>query len=442
MSRNQNNCRHPSFVKLSSKVYMCKECSVLSFNTSKNQKVILTNLCKPPIFNKKITENPLEIFQVIFDNTFYSSDDTEFSEVYKSYRSKLISFIKKMCISHRLSARTFYLAIALLDILCKKIEKNSSYLFEVFSSCCFILAMKFIEVDPPTPDYTNFRCLDNKNLINSRDLYKYEISLLKELGYNLNVVTAYDILGVLFQGGIVFENEIEDKPSEFIKNVYNYAKKIVDKAIENETISEKYNSVQIAFSAVYISRKIYGLNVKFRKYFKTIYGMNYSFYSSCVKDISCLDTRGKVFHNSETQISSKLDSKTKEDIIIIDEPQKQNSNHFYAKSFAKSITSTNGRKSIILPLLSSSQISTPIPTEPSRNISSLSTSISSLKKGMKFSGVQTTLTNKLRMSKFIVKKTYEPKSSTNLRGLISISDITQKTSSKGKKSSKFKLPKI
>ena len=81
MSRNQNNCRHPSFTKLSSKVYMCKECSVLSFNTSTNQKVILTNLCKPPIFNKKITENPLEIFQVIFDNTFYSSDDTEFSEV-------------------------------------------------------------------------------------------------------------------------------------------------------------------------------------------------------------------------------------------------------------------------------------------------------------------------------------------------------------------------
>lgn len=440
MSRNQNICRHPSFMKLSSKVYMCKECSVLSFNTSSNQKVLLTNLCKPPIFNKKITENPLEIFQVIFDNTFYSSDETEFSEVYKSYRLQLIKYIKKMCISHRLSAKSFYLSVALLDILCKKIEKNNTYLFEVFSSCCFILAMKFIETDPPTPDYTDFRCLDNKNLINSRDLYKYEVSLLKELGYNLNVVTAYDILGILFQGGIVFESEVEDKPQEFLRNVYNYAKKILDKAIENEIISERYNPVQIAFSAVYLSRKVYGLNLKFKKYFKIMYGMNYSFYSSCVKDISCLDTKGKVFHNSESKISSKLDQKTQEDIVIIEEPHKQSYN-YYSKSFAKSIIDNSSRSSIVLPLLSS-QASTPIPTEPSRNISSLSTSISSLKKSIKFSGVQTTLTHKLRMSKFITKKNYEPKSSTNLRGLINISDITQKTSSKGKNFFKFKLPKI
>ena len=130
--------------------------------------------------------------------------------------------------------------------------------------------MKFIELDPPTPNSKNFKGIEGKNAINSADLYKYEIIILKELHYHLDVVTAYDILGILFVCGIVCEDEISSKPNEFIRNVYNYTKKIVDKSIENDSISEKYNSIQIAFSAVYIARRLYGLNIQCRKHFKSI----------------------------------------------------------------------------------------------------------------------------------------------------------------------------
>ena len=163
------------------------------------------------------------------------------------------------------------------------------HLLEVYASCCFILAMKFIEIDPPTPNYKNFKGIEGKNAINSADLYKYEIIILKELHYHLDIVTAYDILGILFVCGIIYENEISSKPNEFIKNVYNYAKKIVDKSIESDIICEKYNSIQIAFSAVYISRRVYGLNNQCRKDFKVIYDIGFFYYSSCVRAISNLD---------------------------------------------------------------------------------------------------------------------------------------------------------
>ena len=91
-----------------------------------------------------------------------------------------------------------------------------------------------------------------------------------------------------------------------LRNVYNYTKKIVDKSIENDSISEKYNSIQIAFSAVYIARRLYGLNIQCRKHFKSIYEVGFSYYSSCVRAISNLDNpEGNNICNTE-QVSHRL----------------------------------------------------------------------------------------------------------------------------------------
>ena len=47
--------------------------------------------------------------------------------------------------------------------------------------------------------------------------------------------------------------------------------------------------IQIAFSAVYISRRLYGLNIQCRKHFKCIYEVGFSYYSSYVRAISNID---------------------------------------------------------------------------------------------------------------------------------------------------------
>ena len=196
--------------------------------------------------------------------------------------------------------------MALLDIVAQHITRNSSYLYEVYTTVCFILAMKYIEIDPPTPDYSEFKTLDGRNYIHSTDLYNYEVIILKELDYRLDVVTAYDVLGILFNCGFVYESETMNKPSEFLKTIYNYAKRVLDRAVENSNISEEYNAMQIAFREKYTARKTFGLNVKCRKDFKAIYGMNYSFYSSCVREIANIDNIRIQYNPTEANTTRKI----------------------------------------------------------------------------------------------------------------------------------------
>ena len=442
MSRNECNCRHASLQKIKNKIYICKECSVLAFNSSKNNNASYNYFIKPKIFNKKAEENPIEIFNAIYDKSILNKNEIQFSEIYRTYRPKLLSYIKKMCISYRLSTKAYYLSICYLDIASSKIQKCNPYLLDVYATCCFILAMKFIELDPPTPNYKNFKGIEGKNAINSADLYKYEIIILKELHYHLDVVTAYDILCILFVCGIVCEDEISSKPNEFIRNVYNYTKKIVDKSIENDSISEKYNSIQIAFSAIYIARRLYGLNIQCRKHFKSIYEVGFSYYSSCVRAISNLDNpEGNNICNTE-QVSHRLKKirVIEDEPIMIYEPEEK-VNHSYAKSMVK----PKQWKPLVLPFIESAKknnLYELMQTEPSRNKHGYSNSISSLKSLKEVDNISS-LTNKLKLNKFIsAKQNYEARSSTNLRGLIKLNELKKKDNIKHQHTSKFKLPKI
>ena len=421
MRNHHPTCSHSSFIKLTSKVSICKDCSVLSFSSSKNECLLFT---KPPIFNKKYEENPLKIFDTIY-NTIDTSEK-EFSELYRSYRPKLLSYIKKQCISYKLSTKTYYLSIIYLDILSQKINNNNIYLLEIYATCCFILAMKFIEIDPPCPDYTSFKGIEDKNTISSRDLFKYEIIIVKQLDYHLDIVTAYDVLGILFMCGIISEEEEEGKPKEFVRNVYNYSKKIVDRAIENDEISELYNSIQIAFSAVYIARRVYGLDIKYRKYLKYIFGVEFSYYAQSVRDISSLDHKTKASSNTEVSLSNKIKSiRTMRNTVFVDEPDEKVNQSY------KSPLLNNIWKPLVLPYIKANRKNNePLQTEPNRIIfHKPSNSSNEITHCLKQS-----LTNKLKLSKFITTKPRgEAKSSTNLRNVLREKDY---------KMSMFKLPKI
>ena len=421
MRNHHPTCSHSSFIKLTNKVSICKDCSVLSFSSSKNECLLFT---KPPIFNKKYEENPLKIFDTIY-NTIDTSEK-EFSELYRSYRPKLLSYIKKQCISYKLSTKTYYLSIIYLDILSQKINNNNIYLLEIYATCCFILAMKFIEIDPPCPDYTSFKGIEDKNTISSRDLFKYEIIIVKQLDYHLDIVTAYDVLGILFMCGIISEEEEEGKPKEFVRNVYNYAKKIVDRAIDSDEISEHYNSIQIAFSAVYIARRVYGLDINYRKYLKYIFGVEFSYYAQSVRDISSLDHKTKASSNTEVSLSNKIKSiKTMRNTVFVDEPDEKVNQSY------KSPLLNNIWKPLVLPYIKTNRKNNePLQTEPNRILfHKPSNSSNEITHCLKQS-----LTNKLKLSKFITTKPRgEARSSTNLRNVLREKDY---------KMSMFKLPKI
>lgn len=437
MSRNQNHCRHPNLLSLSDRVKVCLDCSVLSFNTSKTDHAKFSFFTKPQLFTQKVETVPLSHFHSLF-NQIYSdedSDEKEFSETYKSIRPKLIHHIKTLCISYRVSAKTLYLALALLDIVAQNITRNSSYLYEVYTTVCFILAMKYIEIDPPTPDYSEFKTLDGRNYIHSTDLYNYEVIILKELDYRLDVVTAYDVLGILFNCGFVYESETMNKPSEFLKTIYNYAKRVLDRAVENSNISEEYNAMQIAFSAIYTARKTFGLNVKCRKDFKAIYGMNYSFYSSCVREIANIDNSRTQYNPTEANTTRKIKKikllQTEENLHKEEKEEKHNkTSHSYANSTLTTEPSTS--KQILLPHLP--------PTKIAVHSFKSSKTILNLQGKILLDTTTSTLTAKLNQSKVNIKRTLVPRSSTNLRGFAAIketSGVPPLVSSR-----KYKLPKI
>ena len=441
MSRNQNHCRHPSLLSLSNRVKICLDCSVLSFNTSKTDQAKFSFFSKPQLFNQKVETDPLSHFHSLF-NQIYSDEDIDekdFPETYKSIRPKLIHHIKTLCISYRVSAKTLYLALALLDIVAQNITRNSIYLYEVYTTSCFILAMKYIEIDPPTPDYSDFKTIDGRNYINSKDLFNYEVIILKELDYRLDVVTAYDVLGILFHCGFVYENETVNKPTEFLKTIYNYAKRVLDRAVENSNISEEYNAMQIAFSAIYTARKTFGLNVKSRKDFKAIYGMNYSFYSSCVRDIANIDHSNIQYNPTEANTARKIKKikllQTEENLHKEEREEKHNmTSHLYANSTLATETSIS--KPILLP-----KVPHLPPTKISVRLFKSSKTIMNLKGKILLDTNTSTLTAKLNQSKVTnIKKSLVPRSSTNLRGFAALKETSGVPPLNSLR--KYKLPKI
>ena len=130
----------PSLESITDKIKICKKCSVLAFNSNSD----FYFFAKPSIFTQP-------------------------------------------------STRTFYLSLELIDTVCQNIVRSNTHIFEVYGTCCFLLAYKYIEVDPSSPDYSDFKCFDGMGYIPHKELANYEVII-----YRLDVVTAYDVLGVLF----------------------------------------------------------------------------------------------------------------------------------------------------------------------------------------------------------------------------------------------------
>lgn len=283
--KKQIQCPHANHRNLSHNVKMCVECGVFTLKLEDSmQKMTMT---KPNKYNNTIATNPLVIFKNITKPFIESNENTiQYSELYKQIRKQQIEYLKSLMLKYKATHQCFYLALAYMDKVLAAKKIASYYKCDVITIACFLLALKFNDHDPIIPNYSSFSSSNGKQIIQSYDIYKCEIKSLKILQHKLDLVTSYNLLEMILFGGIISTDEVYSKPDEFAKNVYMHSSKLLFKVMSNTVVTEYYNSVQIAFSVVYISRKIHGLNVYFRKKMMQIYDVHFSIYKECLKDIS------------------------------------------------------------------------------------------------------------------------------------------------------------
>ena len=163
--------------------------------------------------------------------------------------------------------------------------------------------------------------------------------------------------------------------------------------------------------------------------------MNYSFYSSCVREIANIDNSRIQYNPTDANTTRKIKKikllQTEENLHKEEREEKHNkTSHIYANSTLTTEPSTS--KQILLPHLP--------PTKIAVHSFKSSKTILNLKGKLLLDTTTSTLTAKLNQSKVNIKRTLVPRSSTNLRGFAAIketSGVPPLNSSR-----KYKLPKI
>lgn len=216
---------------------------------------------------------------------------TNISTFYCETRSSIITSLLKHSNVYDYSKSTFYLALAYLDKLLQNKHHLSPKTTELYVINALLLAAKFREVSIYEPNFSRFTCDNGEYQINEDEIQENEIDLLKELNYELNVITAYDVLQMLLYNGIVYDDEI-DKENDNVNKIYEYAEELF-KLLYNDINIIGFDVREVAISVVCLTRKYFNLKKngfdlikKFHKVhnWKGIYKESYSIMKKIVKE--------------------------------------------------------------------------------------------------------------------------------------------------------------
>ena len=231
--------------------------------------------------------------------------DEEIFDKYVTQRNKVLVYIHKLCTKLKYNDNTFYMALYLADTYLSKIitdDITDKDLFLVVLGF-FLISSKYIEDDIFEPDFSAF-CNFQKNIepLTIDEIRTNEVQCLILLNHNLYIYSTYDWLNILFNNGIIFEEEIIDING--IEKIFIYSQKLLT-AITSKIYFCRYSSVQIAFSVIQLSREKYdNINIKIsKKLFDLLlglYGIEYSDYEECYKIIK-LD----LIENNELDINEE-----------------------------------------------------------------------------------------------------------------------------------------
>ena len=276
-----------------------------------------------PYLNNEFNMNTLE--QMNKDATMKSIN------TYLKHRKMIILTLQKLMKLLDFSDLIFYQSLFYMDnYLSHEMEEDMSdkkilYYLVGF----FLVSAKFKETDIYEPNLDAFCCLKKKIYLSIDKIAYYEVVCLQTIKYNVFSYSSYDWLSELISNGIVFDCEINKNNSIILINghrhsILNTISKYAMKMLLNITVKTvfiKYSPMYIAFSLIQLSREKYLdksiINAKLFNYLVGLYGVNFSDYKQCYKDLK------KEIENKQEEGNEQKDKEKKEVEKKVENEQKK-----------------------------------------------------------------------------------------------------------------------
>ena len=255
--------------------YFCKKCGTLIIKSEIENEQIM--LLKPNKYEAPTHIDPL-IHLLKLKHSSKKYVPKQISKLYHEIREDGIFLLKSLCSTYQVSDKVFFSSISYLDRIMCDVSKISKYDFELNVIACFILAGKFSELDAYPFDYKLFTSKNGEFIYNVEDIQNAEISVLKQLNYDLSDITTFEVLLGFLHCGIVFEEEVYDINE--LNDVYYYTLKLLAKLVVSHVFI-KFDPYSIAFSIIHFARKYYNIEIGSLKYLKFLYVIHLVEYSDC-----------------------------------------------------------------------------------------------------------------------------------------------------------------
>jgi hypothetical protein len=184
--------------------YFCKKCGTLIIKSEiENEQIMLlkTNKYEAPTHIDPL----IHLLKLKHSSKKYVPK--QISKLYHEIREDGIFLLKSLCSTYQVSDKVFFSSISYLDRIMCDVSKISKYDFELNVIACFILAGKFSELDAYPFDYKLFTSKNGEFIYNVEDIQNAEISVLKQLNYDLSDITTFEVLLGFLHCGIVFEED-------------------------------------------------------------------------------------------------------------------------------------------------------------------------------------------------------------------------------------------
>ena len=304
----REKCKHNKIPNIKDKRYtFCQNCGGIIMKND----LTLNYTIKPLSMEKQINEDPIKIYETMVKRSPIFNDSTTIQNSYLKIRKIVMTYLQKLSMKMKYSDSTFYRALYYLDNTMRTIVDINSKQILYFTIAFFIISGKYNENDIFEPDLNDFIQFHEKYILQIDEMIKYEIICLQLIDYNLINYSSYDWLMVLLSNGFIFEDEISNKPSNIINNIYNYIKKCLA-LITAKSFFFQYNPFKIAFSLIQIGREKYigEDDGKYFKFIKDLYKVKFSDYENCYKEIKNEILISNNKKSSNTQLEKKIDFKS------------------------------------------------------------------------------------------------------------------------------------
>lgn len=271
-----SHCDHQLKQTKNKSVSYCDECGCLKYKDNVTE--------KPKDFKIRREVDPTEVFAVMkekIDNMNLSlkkmNGPSILENVKLGQRKRSLAFIKFLINKFNLDKRIFHACVSLMDYLLKIKPEEILSNTDMYILSILIIIIKYGENGVNATKIKNF-------VLNSEDKkqkYKeYESQILRWIHFDISLFFIdYDVLNLLIENGILFEGE-KVKNMEYIYcNCF-----LLLNSVKEKNYCMKYDSMQIAFSIVYVIRNAFGLEDK-NKIFEEIYGYHFDCFRGCYETL-------------------------------------------------------------------------------------------------------------------------------------------------------------